>query len=166
MDPRVKDTTLINRADVQQVYGVQDAHSTYTGQFTEYDGIAADYDLRRDGSHDAQIAERIIEHFGGRYPRTLDIGCGSGALLSQGVVRPSDYSGVDPSQGMLNELVLRHPDVDRVFPGTLDDFVKTGSAEGYDLVVMQGVPGIDVGTLRVNPGGLLLVVDDAEGLRL
>ncbi len=166
MDARVKDTTLINRASTERVYGVQDAPSTYTGRFTEFDGIAADYDLRRNSSHDAQLAERIVGHFGGRQPRTLDVGCGSGALLSLGMVRPSDYTGVDPSQGMLNELVLRYPDVDRVFPGTLDEFMRTGSVEAYDLVVVQGVPGVDIGTLRVNPGGLLLVVDDAEGVRL
>ena len=111
-------------------------------------------------------AARIVRHFSGRHPRTLDVGCGSGALLSLGVVRPPDYTGVDPSQGMLNELVLRYPDVHRVFPGTWDQFVTARSPEGYDLVVIQGIPGIDVGTLRVNPGGLVLVVDDAEGLRL
>lgn len=104
MDPRVSDTDLINRATTERSYGRQDAPSTSTGTFTDYDAIAADYDLRRDGAADPRVTSRIVEFFGTRTPTTLDVGCGTGPLLDVGVVSPDLYTGVDCSQGMLNEL--------------------------------------------------------------
>ena len=67
------------------------------------------------------VRAQIAEHFRGHSPRTLDVGCGAGALLDLGVVSPADYTGVDSSQGMLNELVLKHPAVRRLIPARFED---------------------------------------------
>jgi hypothetical protein len=49
-------------------------------------------------------------------PRTLDVGCGTGALLDMKITTPDLYTGIDPSQGMLNELVRKHSEVKDLHP--------------------------------------------------
>ena len=157
MDARVRDTTLVNRATTDRTYGPQDAPDTSTGTFTGYDAIAADFDLRRDSSKDAHVRDRIASYFGDRSPRTLDVGCGSGALLDLGVVSPRQYTGVDCSQGMLNELVLKHPSVCRVVPARFEELSDADLGSPFDLVVAMDVPGVDVGRLRSLCRGLFIV---------
>lgn len=156
MDARVRDTTLINRASIAREYGPQDAPSTYAAGFSAYDSVAADYDLRRDASRDDEVRSRIMHRFGSRSPRTLDVGCGSGALLDFGVVRPDRYTGIDPSQGMLNELVLKHPGVHRVIPARLEDCTDADLRGPFELVVAMGVPEVDHRRLQSLCCGLLI----------
>lgn len=159
MDRRVRDTDLINRASTDQSYGPQDAPSTSTGVFTAWDSVAADYDLRRDSSQDAEVRARIIEHYGGHSPRTLDVGCGTGALLDMGVVAADRYTGVDCSQGMLNELVLKHPDVARLIPARFEDAPDDALDGPFDLVVAMDVPGVDVRQLHRLSRDLVIVTE-------
>jgi len=50
------------------------------------------------------------------------------------VTHPSLYTGVDPSQAMLNELVRKHPSVKNLLPGRWEDMARR-AGQGYDLAV-------------------------------
>jgi ubiquinone/menaquinone biosynthesis C-methylase UbiE len=44
------------------------------------------------------------------------VGCGTGALLDMKITTPDLYTGIDPSQGMLNQLFRKHPEVTDLRP--------------------------------------------------
>lgn len=159
MDRRVADTDLVNRADLDRTYGPQDAPATATGRFTPYDAIAADYDLTRNGHGDAAVADLIRARFTGRSPRTLDVGCGTGALLDLGLVQARDCTGIDSSKGMLNELVLKHPDVGRLIPAAFEDVPDAMLDGPFDLVTAMDVPDLDVERLAALCSGTVVVAD-------
>jgi hypothetical protein len=161
MDPRVKDTDLINRATTERSYGRQDAPRTFTGTFTEYDAIAADYDLRGVRTGESLVRARILEFFKDHSPTTLDVGCGTGSLLDLEIVSPRLYTGVDPSQGMLNELVLKHPAVRRLFPARFEDVSDDDLDTPFELVVAMNVPSVDPDRLHALCSGLVIVTEGA-----
>lgn len=156
MDAELEATDLINQASTDRVYGPQDAPATRSGVWTEFDAIAADYDDQRSSGADDEVRRLILEHFGRRVPRTLDVGCGTGALLDLGVVPLEEYTGVDPSQGMLNMLVRKHPAVGRLVPARFGDAALDGP---YDLVVAMDVPGLDVAALKSLSSKLVILTD-------
>jgi hypothetical protein len=156
MDADLAATDLINQAATHRVYGVQDAPVTRSGEWTAFDAIATDYDAQRSGEADAEVRLVIAEHFAERRPRTLDVGCGTGALLDLGVVPPAKYTGVDPSQGMLNMLVRKHPTVGRLVPAWVDQAALDGP---YDLVVAMDVAGLDLDGLRSLSSDLVVRTD-------
>jgi len=161
MDPDLHATTLVNRATTDRTYGVQDAPRTFNPEFTEFDAIATDYDVTRDGSQDEMVRQRILDHFDGSQPASvLDVGCGTGALLDIGIFDPAGYTGVDPSQAMLNALVLKHPRVARVIPSCFED--AEDLVEGYDLVVAMDVPGVDAARLRRLARSLLITTSPGQ----
>lgn len=160
MDPLVKDTDLINRAATENLYGKQDAPDT-SAPWAPADAWAAGWDQVRDTSSDVKNRRIITRHFGAYAPTVLDIGCGTGALLDCGVTSPALYVGLDRSQGMLNELVMKHPHVSRVIPMDLETALReTDLAERrFDLVAVH--PSIDAtqASILVKGGGLLLSGD-------
>lgn len=88
----------------------------------------------------------------------LDIGCGTGALLDLGILDPARYTGIDSSQGMLNGLVLKHPQVGRVIPARFEDVSADDLADSYNLVVAQDVPSLSISRLKALSRQLLIVV--------
>jgi SAM-dependent methyltransferase len=74
-------------------------------------------------------------HFGAYAPRTLDVGCGTGLLLDLGVTAPGMFTGIDPSQGMLNELIRKHPRVKDIQPALAEDVIDQYGRRSYELVV-------------------------------
>lgn len=133
-------STLINRAAIDEVYGPQNAPSTSTGDFNLYDQVAAGYDETWTSPSDLEeneIVRRLVsDYFGSHAPTTLDVGCGTGLILDLQITSPQIYVGIDPSQGMLNELVLKHPKVRRVIPAKAQDVVFDEEWEGgYELVI-------------------------------
>lgn len=145
MDDRVEDTDLINRAPIDVVYGTQDAPDTEPthGEHTFYDTIASEYDRLRTTPSDIKenmLLRRLInELFPSYAPSILDIGCGTGLLLDLKVASPSIYTGVDPSKGMLNHLVAKHPKIKKLIPSTAEEALLGGRVSElsfpYELVV-------------------------------
>ncbi|MGY6270398.1 dethiobiotin synthase [Achromobacter denitrificans] len=108
-----------------------------------------------------------------RYPRILEIGCGTG-LLTRALARrlgPADWTVTDISPGML-EAARRHPPL----PGNsryqlLDGEYPEGLEGGYDLIcsslAVQWFSDLNAGLGRLAamlaPGGRLAVATLAEG---
>jgi SAM-dependent methyltransferase len=138
MDSRVADTTLINEAPTEQVYGEQNAPSTYSGHRSVYDEIATDYDRLYspvDGDEKTGLL-CLIDGLGLHDPAILDIGCGTGAVLDLGVTTADRYTGVDPSQAMLNELVIKqHGRLARIIPKRMEDALADLRPDKFELVI-------------------------------
>jgi SAM-dependent methyltransferase len=154
MDAVLDDTDLINQASTDRVYGVQDAPATRSDVWTEYDPVATDYDKTRSATLDGEVRDIVTRHFPDSCPVTLDVGCGTGALLDLGVLDPRTVTGVDPSQAMLNMLVRKHPRVGRLVPAL---FANADLDPSYDLVVAMDVPGLNLGALRDLSRGIVIV---------
>lgn len=140
MDGPVENIYLINMAPADQYFGEQRNLSTETHDMTDYDLIATQYDdWYRDAASQSEnewVRRLIQDQFGAYAPKTLDVGCGTGLLLDLQVTAPGLYTGIDPSRGMLNQLVLKHPKVNDLRPGTaescLPDLLRFGRT--YELV--------------------------------
>ena len=69
MDRDVRDTTLINQATTDRLYGVQNAPSTESGIPTAYDGRASAYDeLHPTSSELAGALRAAVASLSGEYP--------------------------------------------------------------------------------------------------
>lgn len=79
MDAQVAETSLVNQAATDRVYGVQNAPSTYSGLGSVYDEIATQYDKLYSpvGGDEKTAILRLLADRVGAAPFTLDIGCGS-----------------------------------------------------------------------------------------
>lgn len=129
MDQHLSDTTLINQATTERLYGVQNAPSTVSGIRTPYDEIASRYDERhRIEEAEVRALSELVAPFKGEYPASvLDVGCGTGRVLDLGLTTPDRYAGVDPSQPMLNMLVRKYPNVARIYPTTIEQALSDGA---------------------------------------
>lgn len=138
MGEPVDECQIINKAKADQVYGVQNAPHTATSHFTLYDEFATEYDRRYDTeechAEDRQVWNIAAALFPGFLPKTLDAGCGTGLLLDMKITEPARYAGVDPSQGMLNELIRKHPKARRLLPMTMEEALNDLVPRSFDLV--------------------------------
>ena len=143
-DGRINDdtVTLINRGRVEHVYGVQNAPRTFSGVKSAYDGLATTWDAQHGmtAEEKTQTADLIRARFGDRLWRTLDIGCGTGWPLDAGLAEPVRYVGIDPSTGMLNALVAKHPHLAGVHPMTFADAARQRVLCGtrFDAILALG----------------------------
>jgi hypothetical protein len=145
MGDTLEGTIIINQAPIDQVYGRQNApHTAGSGIFSVYDEMATDYDARyatdECRAENDLVMTLIRRSLGPIAPTTLDVGCGTGLLLDYKITHPKLYTGIDPSQGMLNELVRKHPEATRIIPARWEDFALPAEAgvstpESFDLVV-------------------------------
>jgi SAM-dependent methyltransferase len=167
-------STIINQATTEKVYGRQDAPSTRSGIPSIYDEVAVDYDARYDNpaaqAENDQIVKLIRLHFGPYAPTTLDVGAGTGLLLDLGVTAPGLYTGIDPSQGMLNELIRKHPKIRDIYPARLEDVIDTSdfSHRKFELVVSlfgaaSYLPPDTIPRLASMTTGLLVLMNYREG---
>lgn len=136
---------IINRGRVEHVYGVQNAPRTASGIASAYDAVATDWDRSLGATADerAELTELIgsLGRFTKR--RVLDIGCGTGLALDLGITESVRYVGVDPSQGMLNALVMKYPHLAGVHAMTLGQALEQRVLGGtkFDLVLALGGVG-------------------------
>lgn len=141
-DTDVTVSNIINRGRVEHVYGVQNAPRTVSGVESAYDAVATDWDRSLGATADerAELTELIGSL--GRFTkkRVLDIGCGTGLALDLGVTESVRYVGVDPSQGMLNTLVMKHPHLAGVHAMTFGQALQRKVLGGtkFDLVLALG----------------------------
>lgn len=142
MDRNLEETRLVNRGRVEHVYGVQNVPRTRSGVLSPYDGYASTWDTSHGmtEAEQAQSAAIIRRTFGDQLGRTLDIGCGTGWPVTAGLADPVRYVGVDPSTGMLNALVARHPYLAGVHPTTWAAAVRARVLCGtrFDTVLALG----------------------------
>lgn len=142
MNKHVSETGLINQATTERVYGVQNAPSTSSTEHSIYDEIATDFDQLRspaDGDAKTGLLEILhdLRHVLGTNPTVLDVGCGTGAVLDLGITEPERYTGVDPSQAMLNELLVKHSreQFAAVIPSRIEDALAHLQGQSFDLVI-------------------------------
>jgi len=105
----MNNTIIINRAPSSTFYGKQRTpvvNRTYPE--TIYDRLAPQYDKRYSEEHyllENDILFRNLKPF--TTGSVLDIGCGTGLFVDY--LKPAIYLGIDPSQGMMNEFIRKHP---------------------------------------------------------
>jgi hypothetical protein len=145
MDPFVDDTDLINRATLERTYGPQDAPTTASGIESPYDSFATEYDARFLGPEHFQdhvrLRELITVAAGVENPAVVDIGAGTGFGLDLGITTPDRYTAVDPGQGLLNHLVIKHPRIAGIIPATAADYLAAPRDEQPELLVALGGTG-------------------------
>lgn len=129
------------------------------------------------GEYDESLPPHVVEHYLAKRVRFivencepgrgLDVGCGTGVLAQRLTERRFRMTGVDPSQGMLDVMAERAPDVSgRRASGTELPF-EDGS---FDLVLTvaalhhiaePGAVGATLGEMArvVRPGGRIVVWD-------
>ncbi len=139
MGKEIETNGVINQATADKVYGEQNVPSTHTGQYTLYDGLSLSYDGRytdsESQSENTKMWKLINSMLKGRLVPTLDVGCGTGLLLDLKLARPQDYTGVDPSQGMLNELILKHPSALDLYPMSMEKALPRFHPKQFGLTV-------------------------------
>lgn len=120
-------SVLMNMADDGKVYGRQDAPDTSSGAWAEYDQIGAywDYRYREVTRRDGQVLWKLVNNNISSFkPTLLDIGAGTGATLEASITASWQTTAVDPSQAMLNDYVIKNPQVKEVFVGTLLEWLE------------------------------------------
>lgn len=138
----IRVSSIINRGRVEHVYGVQNAPRTKSETLTAYDSVATEWDRSLGATDDER--DQIIELVGslGTFTkrRVLDIGCGTGLALDLGITEQVRYVGIDPSQAMLNQLVLKYPRLAGVHAMTFSEAIKRRFLGGtrFDLVLALG----------------------------
>jgi len=175
MDADVRDTTLINQATTERLYGVQNAPLTESGIETPWDAIASSYDEQNPTS--VLLAASLRDAFAtlaGEYPpAVLDVGCGTGRILDLGLTKPDRYAGVDPSTPMLNQLVRKHPSVGAIYPMRIEDafsrrLFTSGQFEIVTILLQSSIELAD-GTIRavapIASRGLILAIGDEIEVR-
>lgn len=129
---------ILNMAEDGRMYGIQNAPDTVNALFTPYDHIAAYYDdVWTTVTKSEQIAlwKTVNEFLGGINPRTLDLGAGTGGTLDARICGAPFTTAVDISQGMLNDLVMKHPKIHQVISASAEEYLSWETGAVYDLVI-------------------------------
>lgn len=131
---------LINMADDGKSYGVQDAPVTWNDRFAEYDEISCwwDWQYRDLTELDKANLWRLVHNYVGvPKPSMIDVGAGTGASIESQAAASTQTLAIDPSQGMLNDLVVKFPEIKEVYPGTFAEWMDQADpkTQSRDVVV-------------------------------
>ncbi len=128
---------IINMATDNRMYGTQDAPSTASAGWADYDAIGYVFDdlLQATTKEERTGHWRIVTGAVTQpRPRVLDLASGTGGTLDAHLAGAPLTTVVDPSQAMLNGLVMKHPTVGSVQPVSAEEFLswQTGA---FDTVI-------------------------------
>lgn len=127
MGDTLSGTRIINQDVTGKTYGIQNAPVTESGVESIYDGLAPIYDLRYRSAEDLEENEKVRKLFFQNFGLNLyllDIGAGTGLALDLKLTVPHRYCAVDPSQGMLNELLRKYPKMRNIWPMTAEEYMR------------------------------------------
>lgn len=107
------------------------SHQNYLSQ---YDKIAEQYDSlfidKESLEENKEVANLLKVYKGSVY----EIGCGTGLFLELCSIEPQNYLGIDPSEGMLKQLELKHPQfIERTRQTTFEE--DNDMYRGYDNII-------------------------------
>lgn len=128
---------ILNQATDGKMYGDQVAPDTTANLFSPYDHIGAYYDDTWSGvtnSERTALWRTANELLGGINPKTLDLGAGTGGTLDSRIAGAKFTTAVDVSQAMLNDLVMKHPNIQKIIPASAEEYLSWETGAVYDLV--------------------------------
>lgn len=121
---------------------------------------------RMDTPMHRELRRIVREHFPDGSPATLELACRTGAALDSGAVSPRNYTGVEWSRGMLNELVHKYPTVQAVHNSVLPGpDPATGEIQTWPLLICANDGDVPRETLDEALGRTtqLAIISDGEG---
>ncbi len=153
----VEEVQVMNRKPVESA-------GTYDLMAEDYDSAFSDPESLAENEH---VVYELIGDTTGL--NLLDIGCGTGLFLDHNQHDPMLYTGIDPSGGMLNQLIAKHPDYAyRVRALPFEEYV--GEQESFDLALcLFGTPAyirkeyLEFIPELVKPGGRWIVMFLRDG---
>ena len=170
--PMTHRTTIsgaFNVAPLGMVYGEQDAPDTTTLREHPFDLIAGDWEDRRIealGEDYSGLGARIWKIVSGNtyVSSVLDLGPRAGAALDMRLGGKSTqfYRAVEPSQGMLNQLLFRHQWVRDIHPRTAEEYFAgtDGRRQFHTAVALLGTASY------LHPDTVRLLPSRAENVHL
>lgn len=108
-----------------------------------YDDLAGVYDARyvdATALFENDVATRLVQDLLvglGKGSKVLDVGCGTGLALDQKMITIDQFVGMDPSVGMLHQLIAKHPGaLGNAFECTFEEFLDLDAADqDFDAVI-------------------------------
>lgn len=127
---------ILNQASDGRMYGKQNAPSTASDGWAPYDRIAAFYDNEWNDipAEDMTAFWKAVAVLTSSKPSILDVGAGTGGTFDAKVASATESEVIDPSQGMLNSLVMKHPTIKRVWAMTLENYLYAEIGAKFDVV--------------------------------
>lgn len=140
MDRYPTTAEILNMATDGKQYGVQDAPVTATDGWSEFDEIGAwwDFQYREVTESDRATLWKLVHgNIPVPKPSMIDIGAGTGTSIEAQAAASTSTLAIDPSRAMLNDLVLKFPQIKEVYPGTFQDWAEQADPgrQARDVVI-------------------------------
>lgn len=108
--------------------------------YSQYDDIAVKYDTlfcdKTSYAENREVGEMLPPLNGS----VLDIGCGTGLLTEIVAIEPSRYKGIDPSKGMLEQFVKKHPEYESCLINAPFDGRNLNCKKFDNIIALFGSP--------------------------
>jgi SAM-dependent methyltransferase len=167
-----------NIAPIGMSYGKQDAPNTYPAfgyRHSDYDAICIDYDDIRnapglnapaDGvSYDIERKAmwKVLLGDGRPVRHVLDIGAGTGSLLDWKLTpkKAEAYTAVEPSLGMMNQLVYKHGWVRNLVTAPIEAYLR--AHEKASMGKLDTVVALTGSASYIDPDALANLLEKTDG---